>query len=93
MEVHQNGPGQEVARESFALIPTHAIGEADRFQAHADSIGTILFPLGEAVCGHVFLAIAPDGRVFALMEDLWFAGETIDSAIEGLVQGRKFLRV
>lgn len=70
------------------IDPLLALGEEHRFRAHAESIGKELFPLGEAGNGHVFLAVAPDGIVYALMEDLWEAGADIDDAIERLVLGR-----
>jgi hypothetical protein len=88
IHVKQSGPGAEAARESFELNPLLAIGEEDRFAEHALRIGEPLYPLGEAGNGHVFLAIAADGRVFALMEDLWFLGESMEAAIETLVLGR-----
>ncbi len=88
IHVKQSGPGEEAARESFELNPLLAIGEEDRFAEHALRIGEPLYPLGEAGNGHVFLAIAADGRVFALMEDLWFLGENMEAAIERLILGR-----
>ncbi len=84
----QSGPGAEAARESFELNPLLAIGEEDRFAEHALRIGEPLYPLGEAANGHVFLAIAADGRVYALMEELWFLGESMEAAIERLILGR-----
>lgn len=87
IHVKQSGPGRKTARQSFELNPLLAIGEQDRFAEHALRIGEPLYPLGEAGDGHVFLAIAADGRVFALMEDLWFIGESMDVAIERLILG------
>jgi hypothetical protein len=88
IHVRQNGPGEETARESFELDPLLVIGEEDRFEQHASRLGQSLYPLGEAGNGHVFLAIGPDGRVFALMDDLWLLGETMEAALETLVLGR-----
>lgn len=88
IHVRQNGAGVETARESFELNPLLVIGEEDRFEQHASRLGQSLYPLGEAGNGHVFLAIDPSGRVFALMEDLWLLGETMEAALETLVLGR-----
>lgn len=88
IHIKQSGPGEETARESFELNPLLAIGEEDRFDEHASRLGEPLYPLGEAGNGHVFLAIAPDGRVFALMDDLWFLGESMEAAIERLILGQ-----
>jgi len=89
VRVDQSGPGAEVARETFELKPSLALGEHDRFGEFASRLESPLFPLGEAGNGHVFLAIAPDGRVYALMEEIWLLGQTIEDAIECLVQGRR----
>lgn len=89
LHVRQHGPGESVAREEFVIDPLLAVGEADRLREFSIALGTELFPIGEAGNGHVFLAIAPDGRVFALMEDAWLLGRTIDEAIESLIRGRR----
>jgi hypothetical protein len=91
--VNQSGPGEECARETFELDPLLAIGEGDRFRDHAERLGTELYPLGEAGNGHVFLAMSPDGRVFALMEDVWLLGQSLENAIESLVRGRNLKRI
>lgn len=88
IHIKQAGPGEETARESFELNPLLAIGEEDRFDEYACRLGKPLYPLGEAGNGHVFLAIASDGRVFALMEDLWLLGENMEAALETLILGR-----
>ncbi len=88
LRIEQSGTGEECARETFDLRPTLALYEEDRFERFASSLGSPLFPLGEAGNGHVFLAISPDGRVFALMEDLWLVGQTIEAALDNLVAGK-----
>jgi hypothetical protein len=79
---------EETARESFDLNPLFAIGAEERFSEHALRLGKALYPLGEAGNGHVFLAIAADGCVFALMDDLWLLGESMEAAMETLILGR-----
>ena len=88
LRVRQEGPGDERARESFDLDPVHCVMYEDEFAEYGARLSTRLYPLGEAGGGHVFLAIAEDGRVYAFMEDLWLIGETIDDAIVALVKGR-----
>ena len=88
LRVEQRGPGEMCARETFVIDPLLALYEDDRFQAYASPLGTELYPLGEAAAGHVFLAISTDGRVFALMDEIWLIGNTIEAAIESLVRGR-----
>lgn len=88
LQVIQAGPREEAARESFELNPLLAIGEEDRFGDYSSRLGEPLYPLGEAGNGHVFLAIAADGRVFALMERIWFLGESMEAALETLILGR-----
>lgn len=91
--VNQRGQGEECAIESFELVPTLAVDEAERFEQFSSLLGTSLFPLGEAGNGHVFLAAAPDGRVFALMDDLWLVGPDIGGALDNLVLGRRLVPV
>jgi hypothetical protein len=86
--VPAGGSGEECARESIELIPLLAVGEEDRFRAFATVLGTKLYPLGEAGNGHVFLAISEEGRVYALMDELWLVGDTMEAALENLVRGR-----
>lgn len=88
--VRQSGPGIERGRDSFELDPTLALGEAELFREYGAIVGEDLFPIGEAANGRVFLAVASDGRVYALMgEELWRIGVNIDEALTKLVEGRR----
>lgn len=89
LHVQQSGPGQECARGGFDLDPTLAAGESDRFERFVGSARSPLFPLGEAVDGNAFLAIAEDGRVFLLMDELVMIGRSIEEAMTSLVEGRR----
>lgn len=94
LSVLQSGPGIELGRHNFELDPALAIGEEELFREHGQKIRKDLFPLGEAMNAHLFLAISTDGEVYALMgEDLWFVGEDIDTAITRLVEGRAMERI
>ncbi|HEU4559483.1 MAG TPA: SUKH-3 domain-containing protein [Longimicrobium sp.] len=87
LSVSLSGPGESWSRQSFRLDPTVALGEGDRFDDFSRMLGTRLFPLGEI--GHeAFLAVGEDGRVYALMLDLWLVGRSVEEAIEVLVRGR-----
>jgi hypothetical protein len=85
--VNQNGPGITCARESFHILPTLAIDEADRFSVFSDYLQTKLYPLGEAVVGHGFRAIGEDGRVFLVEQDIMLNGNNMDEALEHLILG------
>lgn len=82
------GRGEVWSRQSFRIDPALALGEEDRFTDFSRMLGTRLFPLGEA--GHeAFLALGEDGKVYALMLDLWLVGDSMEEAIEALVRGRR----
>lgn len=78
---------------SFDLNPSLAMGEEDRFRRYEEAVSVPLYPLGEACGGHVFMAIAEDGRVFAIMDDLWHIADSIEEALESLVRGRNWRRI
>ncbi len=85
IDVRVRGPGKNCARTSFRLDPAEAWGEDERFERFA-AWGT-MFPLGVAGDGHAFIAIASDGRVYLIMEEIEFIGDSIEDAIENLVMG------
>jgi hypothetical protein len=87
LDVDQDAPGLNCAREPFRLVPTLAAGEADRFAEFAEYLKTTLYPLGEATWGNYFLAIGESGQVFLLMEDIRFLGQNIEEALEHLILG------
>lgn len=86
LDVELSGPGEEWSRQSFRIDPALALGEDDRFADFSAMLGVRLFPLGE-VGNQAFLALGEDGRVYALMLDLWWVGDSIDEAVERLVRG------
>jgi hypothetical protein len=89
LTVNQDGPGKECARSSFEIDPMLAFGETDRFGALGAVAGDRLYPLGEAVGGHVFLAIGDSGRVYMVDDEILLVGETVHDALEALVLGLK----
>lgn len=88
LRIDEKGPGIECAREPFHLDPTLAVGESDRFARFTSVVGSDLYPFGDVVHGHGFLAMAEDGKTYMLMDSIWFAGEDFDDALDGLVRGR-----
>src|SRR5919109_3720081 len=66
IRIEQRGPGINLARQSFEIDPLLGLGERDRFEYFEKILGVALYPFGECENGASFLAIASDGRVFAL---------------------------
>lgn len=87
LNVHQEAPGVNCAREPFRVAPTLAAGESDRFGEFAEFLKTPLYPLGEASGGNYFLAIGESGLVFLLMQDVRLLGQNIEEALEKLILG------
>lgn len=87
LKIDQQGTGQTCARESFALDPTVALYENDRFGDFVAVLNTRLYPLGEAVGGHYFLTIGENERVYLLMQNVELLGNNIDEALENLIVG------
>jgi hypothetical protein len=90
--VRQSGAGVECARESFDLVPTLAVGEEDRFAEAEARVDAKLYPLGEYASGHYFIAIAVNGSMFLVMDDIWKLSDDVDSGIEALIVGKQGAR-
>jgi hypothetical protein len=69
------------------LDPTMALGENDRFTEFADLLGNKLYPLGEFIEVHYYLAVSEDGRIFSLMSDLLLIGKNFNQALENIING------
>jgi hypothetical protein len=89
LRVERRGPGLEVARGGFELDPALAEGEEDRFARLGRPLGANLFPLGEALGGHVFLAIDEAGRVYLVGDEIHALGSNIYQALDNLLMGRQ----
>jgi hypothetical protein len=87
LRVGRDGPGLASARTPVDLDPMLCWGEDDRFSDYADALGSSLYPLGEAAHGHVFVAIDELGRVFLIMDSMWFVSYTFDDALDKLLRG------
>ena len=90
LHVGEVGPGLEAARSDIAFDPLLAEGEEDcLLEAFPEVRGRALFPLGEVHRGHGFLAIAEDGEVFLVMEEVFARWPTLTVAVEALLLGLK----
>lgn len=87
ISVDVRGSGKACGRTSFRLDPLEAWGEEDRFARFAPP--GELFPLGIAGDGHAFIAIAVDGCVYLVMDDIQVLGGSIEQAIENLLTGAR----
>lgn len=87
IQVIQRAPGINMARDPFVMDPLLALGERDRFERFESILGVPLYPLGECADGDLLLAIAPDGRVFAVGDGIDLAGGTAMEAILNLIRG------
>jgi hypothetical protein len=88
LSIDQHGPGESFAREPFTFDPTLAAYESDRFSDFSARLNTRLYPVGEAIGGHYFLAIGENEHVYLLMNDLQLLGNNADEALENLLIGR-----
>lgn len=85
ISVDVRGSGKACARTSFRVDPVEAWGEEDRSARFAPP--GELFPLGIAGDGHAFIAIATDGRIYLVMDEIQLLGGSIEEAIENLLTG------
>jgi hypothetical protein len=87
LKIDQQGPGVSCSREPFEINPTMAMYESDRFEELVSVVDSRLYPLGEAVSGLCFLAIAENDSVYLLMDDIRVVGKNIDEGLEALLIG------
>lgn len=87
LKVHVCGPGVDQARIAFILDPLRATDAEPIFERYSALLGTQLFPLGEAG-DQAFLAIAQNGAVYLLFEGALLIGNTVEAALESLIDGR-----
>lgn len=88
IRVSAHGPGAECARGGFDLDPALAVGEEDRFDGFGKQYDLDLFPLGEAFDGHAFLGIDRLGRVYLVGDDIRVLGNSIEIALDAILDGR-----
>ncbi|MGA8114301.1 MAG: SUKH-3 domain-containing protein [Actinocatenispora sp.] len=87
-------PGVAVAPQPFVIDPTLAAASTETLADVASVLGVRLFPLGLHGELEALLAIDERGRVFAVDDTgEWFLGDSIHSALDGLLTGQAPLRV
>jgi hypothetical protein len=88
LHILSEGAGIACARSDLNLIPLLAKGEEDRFLSFSCLKGKQLFLLGEAILGHVFVAIDESGKVFLIMDAVHYVADSFDAALENLLLGK-----
>ena len=76
-----------MAAAPVELNPMRAEGESERFQEMEAIAGEPLYPLGIYDNGNQFLAIAPSGSVFLVMDNIVYVRSMFDRALEALLTG------
>jgi hypothetical protein len=89
LHIQATGAGINCARSDIDLNPALAKFEEDRFFSFHCLQGRQLFPLGEAIVGHVFTAIDEKGQVFLIMQDVHFVASSFEAALENLLLGKR----
>src|SRR5688572_2833041 len=84
--------GERSTSFSFNLDPVLAAYEDDRFRDAESEVGENLFPLGEAMSGHFFLAITPSGRCFLVMDQVLPFGSSAWEAFDQLLRSPETAR-
>ena len=85
----QRTMGKDLPVKSFEVNPSLAVYEEDRLEEFSSELGIEFYPLGEASGGYYFLAIAEDGKVYWLMENLFLIGKNFDEALHNMIIGVK----
>jgi hypothetical protein len=84
----RRGAGEHLPSYSFNFDPCSAIYENDRFEEAEQYVGESLFPVGEVLNGHYFLALGESGTFYLVMDDVQpYASEKWD-ALERLLSMR-----
>jgi hypothetical protein len=90
LQIGQVAPGRDQATSDILLDPTLASGERDRLQKYFDDMrGRHVYPLGEVHRGHAYLAIALDGEVFLVMDNILSRWSSFDNALRDLLLGHR----
>jgi len=88
------GPGRHIAPTAVRIDPLCGLHLARTLGDLGRALDTELCPLGEEASGHAQLAIASDGRVYAVDHTGdWYLGPTIDVALATLVTGLRPVRL
>jgi hypothetical protein len=89
LHIWSQGTGSDCARSDIDINPLLGQYEESRFFSFTCLQGKQLFPLGEAVLGHLFVTIDQDGNVYLIMEFVIHLAKTFDAALENLLLGKQ----
>ena len=89
LQVDGRGRGIACARVPFELDPTWGLGYRGRFDFFERGLGKSLYPLGSVDTASAILAISESGEVYMFLDDLWYAGDDIEDALDRLIRGRE----
>jgi hypothetical protein len=87
LHVLSDGTGVACARSDLHINPLLAKFEEDRFFSFECFKGKEVFPLGEAILGHVFAAIDEECKVYLVMQEVHHVASSFDGALENLLLG------
>ena len=87
LHILSEGTGVACARSDLHLNPLLAQFEEDRFFSFECFKGKEVFPLGEAILGHVFAAIDEESNVYLVMEEVQHVASSFERALENLLLG------
>ena len=88
LHVLSEGAGFECARSDVDINPLLARSEEDRFFSFDCLKTRRIFPLGEAVSGHLFAAVDDSGHVYLVMDVVLHVADSFDAALENLLLGK-----
>ena len=93
LHILSEGAGVACARSDLDINPPLAKFEEDRFFSFDCLKGKEVFPLGEAIVGHVFAAIDQGCNVYLVMQQVHYVARGFEAALENLLlgHGTKFL--
>jgi len=87
LHILSKGTGVACARSDLHINPLLVSGEEDRFFSFECFQRKAVFPLGEAILGHVFAAIDEDTNVYLVMQEVHYVANSFEAALENLLLG------
>jgi hypothetical protein len=93
LHILSEGASVACARSDLHINPSLAKFEEDRFFSFDCLKGKEVFPIGEAILGHVFVAIDERSNVYLVMQEVHHVANSFEAALENLLLGlgTKFL--
>lgn len=85
--------GIVAAKNTVQIQPSLAMGEEKLIQHFSKLLGVKLCPLGEIDEGFFFLAVAENGSIHILGQDIYLVGKDFDHASETLLKGSEIYAI